>query len=292
MAFRSDLHLIAGTKVEHNDFTGGEVQPSLRLRWSPNEHQTFWGGVSRAVRTPSRGERDVRVILPNAALPAALLPEDVVVGFAALVGDMALHSEELIAWETGIRLLPTSWLLLDATAFVHVYDGLRSIVPGTPYRDDSEAAPMTILPASFDNDMDGTGRGLEVSVDGRLSESTRLQVHYSFVDLDLKDPLGTSAALEEGNVATTQWFSRASVTLTPRLTADVTGRYVSKLTAGVDAYTEADVRFGYSINDDVELELVLTNLLADRHSEILPASLHSEIAEVQRGARLGVTWRP
>lgn len=292
MALHSDrLHLIAGTKVEHNDFTGGEVQPSLRLRWSPNDYQTVWGGVSRAVRTPSRGERDVRVILPNAALPVALLPDDVVVGFAALLGNESLRSEVLLAWETGVRLLPTPWLLFDAIAFVHVYDGLRALVPGTPYRDDTEAAPMTILPASFRNDMDGTGRGLEVSVDGRLSETTRLQVHYSFLDLDLTDPLGTSAALEEDNIAATQWFARASTALTPRLTVDVTARYVSELTAGVEAYAEADVRLGYSVSDDVELELALTNLLANRHQEFLPTSLHSDIAEIERGARLGITWR-
>jgi iron complex outermembrane receptor protein len=61
------LHLILGSKLEHNDYTGVEVQPSGRLIWTPDERHTFWGAISRAVRTPSWVETDGRV--PSAILP-------------------------------------------------------------------------------------------------------------------------------------------------------------------------------------------------------------------------------
>ena len=52
------LHLIIGSKFEHNVYTGFELQPSGRLIWTPNEQISLWSAVSRAVHTPSRGESD------------------------------------------------------------------------------------------------------------------------------------------------------------------------------------------------------------------------------------------
>src|SRR5690606_15787277 len=43
------LTLTVGTKLEVNDFTGFEYQPSARIAWMFNENQTVWGAVSRAV---------------------------------------------------------------------------------------------------------------------------------------------------------------------------------------------------------------------------------------------------
>src|SRR5206468_6357030 len=54
------LSLVLGSKFEHNDFTGFELQPSGRLLWRPVPRHTIWTAVSRAVRTPSRAEVDIR----------------------------------------------------------------------------------------------------------------------------------------------------------------------------------------------------------------------------------------
>lgn len=43
----SRLYLILGSKLEHNDFTGVEIQPTVRGRWTPDAHQTAWGRVAR-----------------------------------------------------------------------------------------------------------------------------------------------------------------------------------------------------------------------------------------------------
>src|SRR5258706_5591866 len=53
------LHFTLGTKIEHNDYTGFEFQPSGRLAWKLSEAQTLWGAISRAVRTPSRIDREL-----------------------------------------------------------------------------------------------------------------------------------------------------------------------------------------------------------------------------------------
>src|SRR5690606_30515299 len=55
----SSLELTMGLKLERNDYTGTESLPSLRLAWRPNDKQVLWTALSRAVRAPSRFDRDV-----------------------------------------------------------------------------------------------------------------------------------------------------------------------------------------------------------------------------------------
>ncbi len=57
-----DWQLTLGSKFEHNDYTGFELQPSLRGAWHPSEWTTLWAALSHAVRTPNRLDRDSRRI--------------------------------------------------------------------------------------------------------------------------------------------------------------------------------------------------------------------------------------
>jgi iron complex outermembrane recepter protein len=55
---RSDFALTLGVKAEHNDYTGLEWLPSARAAWTPDADRLVWGAVSRAVRAPSRIDRE------------------------------------------------------------------------------------------------------------------------------------------------------------------------------------------------------------------------------------------
>ncbi len=73
--FQDRLRVTLGSKVEHNAFTGFEVEPNGRLLVNLSENQSLWGAVSRAVRTPARTEQDMRldaVVLPPSAQSAGL----------------------------------------------------------------------------------------------------------------------------------------------------------------------------------------------------------------------------
>src|SRR4029077_20860900 len=61
------LHLTLGTKIEHNDYTGVEFQPSGRMAWTLTPRHMVWGAISRAVRTPSQVDRGFFVPLPGTA---------------------------------------------------------------------------------------------------------------------------------------------------------------------------------------------------------------------------------
>jgi iron complex outermembrane receptor protein len=106
------LRLIVGTKAEHNEHTGLEYQPNLRLLWKIDDRQTGWAAVSRAVRTPARSDLGVRIdagVFPGiGGRPSTL---------ARITGNSAVQSEDLIAYEVGYRTRPSERLHLDVTAF-------------------------------------------------------------------------------------------------------------------------------------------------------------------------------
>jgi iron complex outermembrane receptor protein len=136
------LSLIVGTKVERNDFTGLEVQPNVRLRFTPDARQTFWTAVSRAVRMPTRFDNDLRVLAPT--------------GQVIITGSDAFKSESVIAYEAGYRLRPTEWLSFEAATFANRYDDLRSQeLPA------SAGAPVVL------------GNGLNASTSGSRSRRPR-----------------------------------------------------------------------------------------------------------------------
>ena len=64
IAIRPDrLHLSLGARVEHNDYTGFDFQPSARMVWTPDTKNMVWGAISGADRIPSRSDTDIRVNL-------------------------------------------------------------------------------------------------------------------------------------------------------------------------------------------------------------------------------------
>jgi iron complex outermembrane receptor protein len=66
-------------------------------------------------------------------------------------------------------------------------------------------------------------------------------------------------------------------------------RYVGELPQPrVDAYTEMDLRLGWSASEALELSLVGRNLLHSSHEEFGPASPFRE--EVERSVYGRVTW--
>src|SRR3989441_12655688 len=92
IALRERLNLTLGVKLESNSYTGLEVQPNARLAWKFRDDALLWSAVSRAVRTPSRLDRDF--FLP--ANPP----------FPPLNGGPDFKSEKLIAFEIGYRQNP------------------------------------------------------------------------------------------------------------------------------------------------------------------------------------------
>jgi len=89
------LRLTLGTKLEHNNYSGLEIQPNIRLLWTPHPHHAIWAAVSRAVETPSREEANARIN------KAAFVRADGTTRLVSEFGNPGLPAEAVLANEFG-----------------------------------------------------------------------------------------------------------------------------------------------------------------------------------------------
>jgi len=285
------LRLILGSKFEHNDYTGFEIQPSGRIVWTPHEDHTLWTAVSRAVRTPSRQENDVEfiqsVIPPGVPENPGPLPAAV-----AIFGNDDLESEELVALELGYRVQASNRLSFDFTAFYNIYNNLFTTVPDTPFMRMSSPPPYVVIPLSFANKMDGETYGMEVAAKWRPLDWWQLHLSYTFLKMDLDVEDGAIDPEDEGDNPEQQASVRSSMDLPWDLELDLWLRYVDSLSEPrVPSYTTLDVRLGWQPLGNLEISIVGQNLLGSPHAEFIDEQLLSEPTEIERSVYGKITWR-
>ncbi|WP_083748583.1 TonB-dependent siderophore receptor [Pelomonas sp. KK5] len=256
--------LIAGTKLEHNDYTGWETLPSLRLSWAPSAQQTWWTGWSRAVRAPARLDRDLR-------LPPK--PPYIIAGGPDFVSEVAN------VFELGYRAQPSHDINLSATVYHYGWSRLRS----------GQKPPN----AQVQNRIDGSTRGLEAWARWQPLQWLQLSAGLDLLHKDLAvqagstDPTGPSAL---GNDAGHQWQLRANVQLPRQQALEVAVRRVGALpNPVVPAYTALDLSWVWQVNRGLDLSLTGQNLLDPAHPENGTAPGRSEIA---RSVFLMLRWNP
>jgi iron complex outermembrane receptor protein len=274
------LTLTVGTKVEHNDYTGLEVQPSARLLWRITPTQSVWAAVSRATRTPSRAERDLRIDTPT---PAGTI--------ARLTGNPNLLAGDMWAYELGHRINLGSKVLFDTAVFFNHYTRLRTSDPnGAPI----PGAPP-IVPVTTRNNLAADSYGIELGPRVNLAEWWRLRLAYSFLEIDAKpSPFakGLDAAQIEGRSPQNMFSAVSSWDLPGNFDLDATVRYTSELSnLKVPAYVEMDLRLAWRMNQHVEFALVGQSLLNGQHAEFAPSVLNTQRTAVERSVYGSVTFK-
>ncbi len=268
IALPERLHLTLGSKLEYDTFTHFEVEPSVRLAWTPSDRRTLWAAVSRAVRIPSQIDEDVRF---------ASGPEVV------LQGSHDFESEELLAYELGYRLQPRDDLSLDLATFYNLYDRLRS----------EEPSPDGGLPLTLANKLRATTFGGTLAVRYQMTPWWRWTGSYTALHEDLRlraDSADPTGGAPEGDDPADEAALRASLDLPHQLEVDGALRQVGRLPAPVvPGYTEADLRLGWRPAGRLELSLVGRNLLHAHHPEFGAATPLRE--EVQRTVYAKAEWR-
>ncbi len=192
------LWLTAGSKFEHNDYTGWELQPSLRLLWKLRPKQAIWAAMSRAARTPSVYETSVRLPIP--APPNFPIP-------GTLLGNPNLESESLLAYEMGYRVQPAKRIWLDATAFYNRYRHLvsesASLLPSP--------GPLPQLLLKMSNEVRGQTYGGELSASYTVSTLWNLQGSYSLLGGDGEQAQGTATQSARSSLVRRRVISSRSV---------------------------------------------------------------------------------
>ncbi|NRF66475.1 TonB-dependent receptor [Aquincola sp. S2] len=255
------LKLTLGARHERNDYTGGHWLPSARLGWKPAPDHLVWAALSRAVRAPSRLDRDI------------FIPSVVPGGPDRLRGGALVREEIAKVFEVGYRGRPSASTSLSASAFHADYDHLRT---QQTFREGSTAF------AIFASGMRGTVQGLEVSGAWQVMPSWRLQAGGTrlWQDFELKPGSNDPVAVRnvEGATAQRQWQLRSAWDLGPRSELDVAVRHVSRLAVPVvPAYTALDLRWAWRPAPQLELSITGQNLTGGGHGEFAGVATRTEI---------------
>jgi iron complex outermembrane receptor protein len=279
------VRLTIGTKLQFNDYSGTEVQPSGRILWTPNSRNTVWASVSRAVRVPSRVEHDLTIYQnasPNLSTFTKVSPND------------NFKTEKLIAYELGYRIQATDRLLLDITGFYNRYKDLLSAERvGPASMELSPAPPHTIIPLILDNKLRGETLGMEIASTWQVLDWWRLRGSYSFLKLNLTaaaDSTDTATAVStEESSPNHQASLQSTMDLPGNLEFDLMPRFVGELPRqGVPNYATLDARLGWYPIPSMDIAFIGRNLIG-QHTEFSGGS--NGLTNIQRGLYLRMTWQ-
>ncbi len=279
-------YLYVGTKLEDSYFNGFELQPSVHLAWTPSTRRTFWAGISRASRTPTR--RDVGLDAVLAALPG---PSEVV-----LLGNPKMKSEHVIAYELGYRAQPTERFSIDVTAFVDTYHNLESTEPLPSFMDTGSVPPLLVFPKLLDNKLHGTTDGVEAFIKWKVLNRWTISPGYSFLQMHLhtdSTSLDTTSVVDaEGSNPRHQAQFRSHLELWRGFAWDANAYFVGRLPAqAVASYTRLDTQLTWRLMESVSLGVVGQNLLKDHHVEFNDAFQSVNSSQVKRSAYAKLTWQ-
>lgn len=263
IALGDDLSLTLGLKLEHGAYSDLEYLPSARLAWRPTDQSLLWAAVSRAVRTPSRVERDL--------------------AWEGVIQPHVFETETLVAYEGGYRAQMFGRTSLSVSVFYNQYDDLRT----------NEAVPPGPLPIAVGNGLEGESWGTEIWGGYDVTDSWRLSAGFTALRKDFREKAGHddgATPVSTGNDPEHQFLLRSQANLFSSLELDLMLRAVDELPVGfvVDDYVELDAKVGWRVTPETEVYLAGTNLLDEARRE---AGERTTQALIRRNIQAGLRWR-
>lgn len=285
--FNDKLLLTLGSKFEHNDFTGFEIQPSASLMWSPMTGHKLWASISRAVRTPSRVEHNGELIIGTVPPTSISNPFPINV---AVAGSPAYKAEQQLSYQLGHRLIFNKNISWDITAFYNDYHSLRSTSILQPL---SKGGAIE-LQKTFNNVSFGDTYGFEMSGVWQMFDWWRWDLSYSLLETDIYNEL-YQAAISPKHITS----FRAMLNPTDKISLDFWLRHSSAAktinTLGrheltVNGYVTLDARLAWQPVKNVELSVTGQNLLDKQHLEYFDDG-YALPAKVPRAVYGKISWQ-
>jgi len=269
------LQLILGLRLEDDPYTGLEPLPSIRLSWKLSDSNLVWAAVSRAVRAPSRLDRDFFEALPGSS--------------ALEIAGGDFQPEKLIAYELGYRAQPSSNTSISIATFYNVYQDLRS----------AEFSPTGGLPLTFENGMQGDTYGIEVWGNYRVNDWWRLTAGVNWLHENLGFKPGSSqiGGIEiAGDDPNFQYSVRSTMNLSETVALDLSLRKIGALPAPFSpSYVELDGRIGWNVSKSLEISLRGLDLLHRNHVEFGTTTSTLQVGpigvETGRSVFLDAKWK-
>ena len=259
-----------GSKVSWNSINDVNAQPSARMLYVIDDSSVVWGGVSRAVRLPTRFDAGIQL-------------EDADINFFVVerTSKDLLVSESVIANELGYRKQVNEKFNWELTGFYNEYRDLLEQGPSVSYFGPFLPAPLDQLRA------DGHAYGAELNGEYRAGDHLSFRAGYSYLNLDIDDAPGDpgvfGASLDNDRSPDHMFYLQSFAQLTHRLQWDTSVRYVDRLQNGllyefdpingfvpidgIPSYVQLDTRINFRISDRLNVSVVGRNLLNSAQSE-------------------------
>ena len=290
------LFLTAGIKLEHNDYTGFEVMPSVRAAWTPSDRRTVWVAVSKALRAPSRN--DTNLVLNIASFPGPGGTPTLL----RLLGNPNFQDERLIAYETGYRTKLSKRFSIDLAAYFNDWDKLQSTEPSGSFFETNPPPPHEVQTLTYRNLIHGESHGLEITADWKVADWWSISLGFArawehFHTYPQSADTQTVLFLE-GNSPDYPIQLRSRVNLRRNLAWDVSAYFndaldnqgpLSNLT--IPSYTRLDTGLIWKLREGFSLSVVGQNLLKDHHMEFEDVNGSMQSGQIKRSAYAKLTWQ-
>jgi iron complex outermembrane receptor protein len=278
---RDRLHFFLGTKVEDDSYTNLQFEPSARLMWTPDSHNSVWGAVSESTLTPSRYQE-------GADIRFASFPNGTGTTLVEGMGNNGLEAQKLLAYELGYRVEPTKSFSVDIAGFFNQYRDLLNNQTEAPIIN-SPAPPSIIIPEPTTNDFSAVTYGGELQATWRVVDNVKLIGSYAYVDGHQIDGAGNKTNIIYSPPANV-FQLRSYIDLTKSLQLNVLGSYqTSQDSGGVPPYWRLDCNIAWHPTDQIEIMVGGQNLLNAREIETDLASYTVQTA-VPRSLFARVTY--
>jgi iron complex outermembrane receptor protein len=260
----NNLGLTLGTRVEHNPYTGFNVEPSARMAWTATPSSTFWLSAAHAVGQPGRVESGI-----DGAATESLGPGMAVI--VSLLGNTHQRADSVDDYEAGYRAQINRYLSLDVAAFGSLYKGMVTIDTLPPSMVQEGGGYEPLLPYVFGNGGKAVNYGGEVSATWNATSRWRISPAYSMLHVNYRV---NSASQVEVNPYLAlcspeyTWQVRSLLDLPAKLSFDTTVAWTSRLAGNeIPAHWRLDVRVARRLGESAEVSLVGQNLLQPRFLE-------------------------
>lgn len=280
------FRLTAGGKLEYSSYAGAQFQPSVQLLWNPSSRRTFWTSFSRAVRAPSRLEREVDALAGYSDGQNGLARE------LRLTMDPNFGFEKLWALEAGWRGHLAKTLTADVSLFQNWYSSVGFLALLDPFL--ASGPRRIVLPISYRNGERGLSRGIESWLSWNPKPAVRIHANYTWMNLSLAPESRqylVARDLANGTNPTQHGSVQVRLNLPNRVEFDTAVYAVSRIARDrVPGYVRLDARLGWRPAVNWEFSVAGQDLGQDGRREFASA-FATQSALVSRRVFGMVLWR-
>lgn len=272
--------MTVGSKFEHHDYTGWEVQPNLRFAYTPVPGHFSWVAISKAVRTPSIAERGSN-IQGGITVPITTWVQ----------GNANNESEDVTSYEVGYRYYSSNHYTVDAAVFY------------TEYKDYLSFEPINPITFQMGNKLSGKTYGFELSTVWQPTASWQLSANYSYTNVDMGaepdslDPLSVNVL--NGSFANNMFKLHSAWDITPKWSLDTWIYYIDDVPVpsnyalfeniSTSDAIKANARLAWRAQKDLEVALTAKNIFDDSNLESVGEAF-STPTEIERSIELTVSF--